>query len=715
MPGSWQPLKNKPNVNIDATLLLADGTVMCHEYLTSNWFRLVPDDRSDYANGTWIPLSTMPNNAPAIQNGPANAPLYFASAVLRDGTVFCAGGEDNGAYNGVDLLAAEIYDPTTDTWTPIATPPKWTNIGDGASCVLPDGRVLLGCANTNFDANATAIWDPESGSWSAGGDGLDSDSEEGWTLLPDGTVLAVQCSSIPNAQKYVIATNSWVSAGVIPVTLPQAPAPIYVPEMGPQILLPDGRVFAIGASGHTALYTPPTTTPTDPGTWAAGPDFPVDSHGNLKAALDAPACLLPNGNVLCCVGAIALSGGDAGFSTPAEFYEFDPISGTLIPAPAPAIAGISPTYNCRLLILPTGQALLSACSDGGASFDMAIYTPSGGPRNAWRPEITHVPHRLHPAHTYRLHGRQLNGLSQACAYGDDQQMATNYPLVRLWGPHHVGAVYCRTFDHSTMGVATGQTIHHTHFAVPDHLPPGEYRLTVIANGISSHPVDVRVERRWHHSHDHDHDHDEEIVEFDHEESKYKDKDAKEAKEKEKDFKDVKEKDTKEFKDKDKDCKECEEKPCKEKDHKECEHKGCKEKECHEHMHYAHHEKRHELGELMHQVGRIAERLEHIEGELHRRPFIRGEERPSVGERALHHEEFERHEHEQHEEERRLHAEEHRRMEQQRLQEEERRRREEERHGAEARSAEPAPRAPENPAATHESGQGRRGPGGTKKR
>ncbi len=103
--------------------------------------------------------------------------------------------------------------------------------------------------------------------------------------------------------------------------------------------------------------------------------------------------------------------------------------------------------------------------------------------------------RLHPGRTYRLHGRQLNGLSQACAYGDDQQMATNYPLVRLWGPHHVGAVYCRTFDHSTMGVATGHAIHHTHFAVPDHLPPGDYRLAVIANGIASHPVDVRVERR----------------------------------------------------------------------------------------------------------------------------------------------------------------------------------------------------------------------------
>lgn len=514
MPGSWQSLNNKPNVNIDAMLLLTDGSIMCHQYLTSNWFRLVPDEHSDYANGTWIPIRPMPNNAPVGQNGPANAPLYFASAVLRDGRVFCAGGEDNGAYNGADLLAAELYDPITDLWTPIAPPPTWTHIGDGPSCVLPDGRLLLGCANTNTDANATAIWDPLSGTWSAGGDGLDADSEEGWTLLPDGTVLAVQCSSIPNAQKYVIATNSWVSAGVVPVTLPQAPGAGFVPEMGPQVLLPDGRVFAIGASGHTALYTPPNTTPTDPGSWAAGPDFPVDSNGNLKAALDAPACLLPNGNVLCCVGAIALSGTDAGFSTPAEFFEFDPTSGTLTAAPAPAIAGVSPTYNCRLLVLPTGQAMLSACSDAGVSFDMSIYTPAGGPRPAWRPHIVHVPRRLHPGRSYQLHGKRLNGLSQACAYGDDQQMATNYPLVRLWG--RPGAFYCRTWDHSTMGVATGDTIHHTDFHIPHDVPHGDYRLVVIANGIASHPVEVRVERderRRRGRDEHDHDHGEEIVEI----------------------------------------------------------------------------------------------------------------------------------------------------------------------------------------------------------
>jgi hypothetical protein len=309
MPGSWKPLNNPATFNLDAMLLLTDGGVMCHEYETPNWHKLTPDTESDYANGTWSTLSPMPNNAPAAQNGPADAPLYFASAVLRDGTVFCAGGEYNAGAQ-LDILTAEIYDPVTDIWTAIATPVGWTNIGDASSCVLPDGRLLLGNANTNSLPTATAIWNPESGSWSDGGNSLDLNSEEGWTLLPDGTVLAVQCTNVPNAQKYVIATNQWVSAGNTGATLPGNPinVPPVIYEMGPQILLPDGRVFAIGASGHTALYTPPNTVPTDPGSWAPGPDFPAGSGGQLIAAVDAPACLLPNGNVLCVVGPIDPSG-----------------------------------------------------------------------------------------------------------------------------------------------------------------------------------------------------------------------------------------------------------------------------------------------------------------------------------------------------------------------------------------------------------------------
>ena len=70
-------------------------------------------------------------------------------------------------------------------------------------------------------------------------------------------------------------------------------------------------------------------------------------------------------------------------------------------------------------------------------------------------------------------------------------MATNYPIVRLVSEDgHVH--YCRTSDHSTMAVATGERHVHTSFTVPNSLPHGRYDLRVVANGISSHEAEVRV-------------------------------------------------------------------------------------------------------------------------------------------------------------------------------------------------------------------------------
>jgi hypothetical protein len=498
MAGTWNVLAHQPPVSIDTMLLLTDGSVMCHDYgtpgppISPNWYRLVPDAFMDYANGSWHELTPMPANAPLSQNGPVDAPLYFASAVLRDGRVFVAGGEYNvDGGTGVDLLAVSIYDPVTDSWTSVAAPPGWTNIGDAPSCVLPDGKVLLG----NINTLQTAIFDPTSKTWAAGGNKHDTSSEESWTLLPDGTIIVAEVNNHPQAEKYLIASNQWIKAGHTPpghdLVLNEPGISI---EIGPAILMPDGRVFCTGATGHTALYLPPLH-PTHPGTWIAGPNFPI-SGGHLMRAFDAPACLLPNGSVLCAVGPL-----NAGWSgPPTVFFEFD--GALLHPVPNPASAAGVATYDARLLLLPSGQVLYSTCTN-----TIEIYTPAGGPHPAWRPHITEVPHHLRPGEVYRLQGRQLNGLSQAVAYGDDAQMATNYPLVRLQGSPGVGIVFCRTFDHSTMAVATGGSIHHTHFSVPSTLPHGHYELVVIANGIASEPVAVHVsDEEAHHDHDHDHDH-----------------------------------------------------------------------------------------------------------------------------------------------------------------------------------------------------------------
>ena len=77
---------------------------------------------------------------------------------------------------------------------------------------------------------------------------LDS-SAETWTLLPDNTILCAECDNHPSVEKYIISTDKWVKDKSTPVDFVQ----ILSKEIGPAILLPDKRVFAIGATGHTVL------------------------------------------------------------------------------------------------------------------------------------------------------------------------------------------------------------------------------------------------------------------------------------------------------------------------------------------------------------------------------------------------------------------------------------------------------------------------------
>lgn len=459
MSGSWQPLANQPSFGASTMLLLTDGSVMCQASGGKNWWRLRPNEFGDYALGTWTQLSPM-----------HHARLYYASAVLKNGQVFVAGGEYSDA--GGDLNAAELYDPIWDTWANLPVPPGWTNIGDSPCCVLPDGRLLLGSIMTN----STAIYDPVANSWAAAGSKDDSSSEETWTLLPDETVLSVECGNHPRAEKYLAAADRWVSAGFTPTDLVQASSI----EIGPALLLPDGRAFAIGATGHSAIYTPPPIA-NQLGSWAPGPDFPADGNGNLMGAKDAPGCLLPNGKVLCVAGPYG-AGGD--FPGPTQFFEFD--GGSLDAIANPPNNG-GPPFVGRMLVLPTGQVLFA-----NGSTDVEVYTPDAEPDPAWRPQITGYPTVVERGHTYMLQGRQLNGLSQAVSYGDDATMATNYPIVRIGSIASGKVWYCRTFNHSTMGVATGTSIQSTSFKVPCSVENGAAQLCVIANGIPSLCTSINV-------------------------------------------------------------------------------------------------------------------------------------------------------------------------------------------------------------------------------
>ncbi len=470
----WQLLKNQPPVldYVDCgpgnPILLTDGTVMVQDDGCQDWWKLTPDQFGSYVNGTWTQLASTPAGY---------SPLYHSSAVLPDGRVIIEGGEYN-FLQAVWTNKGAIYDPVTNTWTSVNPPTGWSTIGDAQGVVLFDGTFM----QANCCTPQAALLDLKTLTWTATGAGkFDVNDEEGWTLLPNGKVLTVDAyvfaydNNGTNSEIYNPATGSWSSAGSTIVQLWDSAAMCGGKnhasfEVGPAVLRPDGTVFYTGANrcgaGHTAVYNSST------GVWTAGPDFP----DSLDIA-DGPAVLESNGKVL-----IMASPGI--FNTPSTFLEWDGSTLTEI-SPAPHASSDSSFYG-NFLVLPTGQILFTDF------FFVSVYNPSGTYNPAWAPSIQSAPTMVSPGGSYVISGHRFNGMSQGAAYGDDQQAATNYPLVRITNNRTGHVFYSRTHDHSSMAVASGDPVS-THFDVPATQERGPSQLVVVCNGIPSAPVAVTVD------------------------------------------------------------------------------------------------------------------------------------------------------------------------------------------------------------------------------
>lgn len=468
--GRVMRLSSQPPTQMQMAWLMTDGSILTQSGSNwGDWYRYRPDSKGKYGDGTWKKVASLPAGY---------APDAFASDVLADGRLAISGGEYNSGGNYYLQLTnlGAVYDPIKNTWTPIGHPRGWGWIGDSPSTVLPNGNMLVGDKLHEWDAYLnpkTLTWTTVSHMGKA-----DFNSEEGWTLLADGTILTADVKDAPNSEIYDPSTSRWKSAGSTVVDL-HSPSPFkqclqygpkpkdcYLPpgEIGPSILRPDGSVFYTGSgsgpsgygAGHTAVYY---STGSKAGTWRAGPDFP-----NGDNAGDNFAVLEPSGRVLVF--------GDSGAAYEWNGSTFKQLSG---------VEEVGPP-----LLLPTGQIMLVGESS------VVLYTPTGSPKASWAPTIGKHPSSVSAGKTYEITGTQFNGLSQAMAFGDEYQNATNYPLVRITNTASGHVYYARTHDHSTMSVATGSKSVSTHFDVPASIASGASTLQVVANGIPSKPVNVTV-------------------------------------------------------------------------------------------------------------------------------------------------------------------------------------------------------------------------------
>ena len=478
-------------------MLLSNGNVLVQNGSnpppSSSVYQLSPQTNTgSYVNGSWASTGSLNESR-----------LFFTTAMLPDGRIFGIGGEYPSFSNTV-----EIYNPATGVWTyQDSIPTADSKYGDDPIQVLPpdathpDGQVLAGYYNSTttylFDPNAAA-----GSQWTTTTAGKlhgDQSDEEAWVRLKDGSILSYDVFASQGgtfqAQRYVPSSGTWVDASNLDPTNP--PSVMSDPntatsnpnifngegsEMGPGFLLPDGRVIYFGANGNTAYYSPTT------GLWSAGPKEPKVGT-TQEVATDDPGAMLPNGDVLIALSPLGnvVKGKGYTFPTPSNIYQFNPASGSFTDvSPGGSIGGSSignNAYQLNMVVLPTGQVLLA---NEGANFEVFTEDPSTGPQNAWRPTISNLVQNA--GGSFTLTGTQINGISEGANYGDDNESATNYPIVQLTdGSGNIS--YATTSGWSTTNIVTGSTPETTNFTLASGKHLSDYStLVVIANGIPSLPI-----------------------------------------------------------------------------------------------------------------------------------------------------------------------------------------------------------------------------------
>lgn len=277
---------------------------------------------------------------------------------LPDGRLFVTGGHVHGERYGLGVENTDIFDPATGLFEagPALAEPRWypTNVG------LGDGRVLVFGGFKDNDANVRALsveaYDPGANRITQ----LPSTANKGLGNYPRLHLLAngrIAWVNISTTQLFNPATSTWATSA----------KPVYGGrgESGSSVLLPgSNRILSFGgpngAGGAAA-----TAEIVD---YAAGTPAWRATGSLNRARLWANGVLLPDGKVLAVGG-----GGGGAYTNPVYDAEmFDPATGTwsvMAAQQAPRV------YHSTAVLLPDGRVLSAGHDSGSYRTTAEIYSP----------------------------------------------------------------------------------------------------------------------------------------------------------------------------------------------------------------------------------------------------------------------------------------------------------------------------------------------------
>lgn len=220
---------NVERINHTATLL-ANGEVLVTGGDNNTTGYLSSAEIYDPSRGKW----TRTGNMTVPRDG-------HDAVLLSNGQVLVAGGINDTTGGCNTLATAELYNPSTGTWTPTG------NMSTGrysfVLVALTNGQVLA-AGGTNCGGGgltSAELYNPPTGTWSPTGS-MSIGNETNWaTLLQNAEVFVL------NDNIYHPSTGTWTSTSSDPIF-----------AHAPFVLLPDGRVYAAGTIQGDSIYNPST-------------------------------------------------------------------------------------------------------------------------------------------------------------------------------------------------------------------------------------------------------------------------------------------------------------------------------------------------------------------------------------------------------------------------------------------------------------------------
>jgi hypothetical protein len=341
-PGTWTATGTLSTGRIGPTAtLLTTGKVLLTGGQTGTGVALDSAEIFDPTTGTYTATGTM---AMARKAG-------HVAVRLPTGKVLVAGGADA---DGSATASAEIYDPATGAFITTGSL-NTARYGVFTGVLLPTGKVLIaGGSGAGGPLNSAEVYDPAAGTFATTGSLAVARFNHTTTLLPSGKVLVVGgAGSLTSAELYDPATGLFSSTGSLATGRDNHTA----------TLLSTGKVLVAGgfnevtnaAVASTEFYDPTTATFT-----VTGP--------MLTARLLHTTTLLANGKALAAGGESTPSAGTVFAS--AELY--DPATGIWTASGSLGTARRSHGIS----LLPNGHVLVAGGALSDALTSSEIYTPA---------------------------------------------------------------------------------------------------------------------------------------------------------------------------------------------------------------------------------------------------------------------------------------------------------------------------------------------------